>query len=240
MNKLYCLIGLILSIFFDAHMKDVSIYVEPKLRYSHFNFLSALLPKEYDIKVLKEEIEELKRFNIIRVYASVLFIVLIVLYAFILLKYFAKSRSSIIIKQRKVGMERLVVKNPEQHIRKNGLSPEIENDLLEKLRVFEENKEFTKKGLSLNKLALMLKTNSYYLSMVINDFKGCNFSTYLSTLRIHYITNLLNTDRKFLSYTIEALANECGMASRQNFSNLFFEINGIRPRDFINRIKQNF
>lgn len=201
-----------------------------------FTFLSLRLHRDYDTKVLREQIEELKEYNTSRIRGSFFVIVLILMAIFILSKY--SGREGFIVRRGTREIETLSIKDSEHYIRKNGLSPEIENELLEKLRIFEESKEFTKRGLSLNKLALKLKTNSYYLSMVINDFKGCNFSYYLSTLRIEYITNLLNTDRKFLSYTIEALANECGMASRQNFSDLFFEINGVRPRDFINKIKR--
>ncbi|MGV0856934.1 helix-turn-helix transcriptional regulator [Empedobacter brevis] len=36
-----------------------------------------------------------------------------------------------------------------------------------------------------------------------------------------------------LEYTVEGLALNCGVFSRQNFSDLFQEINGIRPTDFI-------
>ena len=201
-----------------------------------FTFLSLRLHRDYDTKVLREQIEELKEYNTSRIRGSFFVIVLILMAIFILSKY--SGREGFIVRRGTREIETLSIKDSEHYIRKNGLSPEIENELLEKLRIFEESKEFTKRGLSLNKLALKLKTNSYYLSMVINDFKGCNFSYYLSTLRIEYITNLLNTDRKFLSYTIEALANECGMGSRQNFSDLFFEINGVRPRDFINKIKR--
>jgi len=50
---------------------------------------------------------------------------------------------------------------------------------------------------------------------------------------------MLFKEKRFLNYTVEALAEECGMASRQSFSNVFFEINGIRPIDFIkSRLEQ--
>jgi AraC-like DNA-binding protein len=42
----------------------------------------------------------------------------------------------------------------------------------------------------------------------------------------------------YLNYTIDTLAKECGIASRQNFSDLFYEINGIRPTDFIRKRKK--
>jgi len=72
----------------------------------------------------------------------------------------------------------------------------------------------------------------------INENKGMNFNKYMAELRINYITTLLNTNNKYLNYTIEALAEECGIAARQNFSKLFFEINGIRPTDYIKKRKQ--
>ncbi|MFP7657724.1 helix-turn-helix domain-containing protein [Chryseobacterium proteolyticum] len=81
-------------------------------------------------------------------------------------------------------------------------------------------------------------TNSNYLSQVINDCKGVNFNKYLSELRINYITALLFENKEYLKYRIETLAKECGIASRQNFSDLFYEINGIRPTDFIRKRKQ--
>ncbi len=111
-------------------------------------------------------------------------------------------------------------------------------ELLHKLKKFENKKGFTQKGLTLNRLAQQLGTNSSYLSQVINEYKGGNFNKYLSQLRINYITNLLFEDKKYLKYNIETLARECGIASRQNFSDLFYEINGIRPTDFIKKRMQ--
>lgn len=57
-------------------------------------------------------------------------------------------------------------------------------------------------------------------------------------MRINYITQKLYNDREYLKYTVETLAEKCGMASRQNFSDLFQEINGIRPTDFVKQRKK--
>ncbi|MBO9676324.1 MAG: AraC family transcriptional regulator [Sphingobacteriaceae bacterium] len=111
-------------------------------------------------------------------------------------------------------------------------------DILFKLADFEKNRGFTEKALNINKLAAKFDTNSTYLSRVINEYRGLKFTDYLQQLRIAYITDRLYNDRIFLSYKIETLADECGIASRTNFSNLFIQINGIRPSDFIkNRLK---
>lgn len=87
-------------------------------------------------------------------------------------------------------------------------------------------------------MAAQFNTNTTYLSTFINESKGVNFKNYLNNLRIDYITNLMNTDKNYLKYTIEALAEKCGIASRQNFSDLFYEINGMRPTDFIKKKKE--
>ena len=103
---------------------------------------------------------------------------------------------------------------------------------------FEDKKQFTQKGLTIQKLAIQFETNSNYLSHVINEQKGMNFNKYIGDLRIRHITCLLFEKNIYLNYTIDSLAKECGIASRQNFSDLFFEINGIRPTDFIKNRKK--
>jgi YesN/AraC family two-component response regulator len=116
-------------------------------------------------------------------------------------------------------------------LKNHGLPEKIARNL----SIFEDNKEFTKPGLSLTELAEKIGTNTSYLSNYINDTKGIPFKNYLNTLRINYITHLLNTDRKYLNYTIESLAKECGISTRQSFTTLFYEINGMRPKDFIRK-----
>ena len=49
---------------------------------------------------------------------------------------------------------------------------------------------------------------------------------------------MLNSERKYLHYTIEALAEESGISTRQHFSKLFYDANGIRPKDFIRKRKE--
>lgn len=207
-----------------------------------FVYLSSKIYKEYDIRELKEEKNRLEKKNTIKTFLVLLFVMLCLILFIILIKDHRRKKQ--IRLQYDLLLQKLRDRNDPKILpvndkltgeRKNGLSHEIEQELLIKLKTFEENHGFTRQGLNLNKLAQKLGTNTYYLSIVINDYKGGNFSHYLGVLRISYITRLLYEDRKFLHYTIEALARECGMASRQNFSDLFYDINGIRPKDFIHK-----
>jgi AraC-like DNA-binding protein len=109
------------------------------------------------------------------------------------------------------------------------------DDLLHRLKDFEEKLAFLESGLTLHKLAAKFGTNYRYLSHVVNEYRGINFNRYLTELRIGYITDKLYNDKKYLHYKIETLAEECGIASRNNFSELFRDINGIRPTDFIKK-----
>ncbi|OPB88883.1 hypothetical protein BAS09_03945 [Elizabethkingia ursingii] len=230
--------------------KDLQLYYTEQLIRADsiirkdFAFLSSTIYREYDIKSLRNKKERLERTDLIKSVFSVFLILLSLVSICLFLKFFRKERAlnkyATVIQQElsiKTNFSNSVERSHTNLERKNELNHETEKEILEKLKLFEENNDFIKKGLNLNKLAAKLGTNTYYLSTVINEHKGKNFSQYLSFLRITYITKLLCRDSKFLSYTIEALAEECGMASRQNFSNLFFEVNGLRPKDFIAKKK---
>ena len=211
-----------------------------------FSYLSPKIHKDYDTRSLLEEKNKLQKIN----YLVTVIIILLVIWAIGLIMLFArKQKKAKEIKQKYILLEEKFVKDqdvddipdlpeilimPTEEKRANLHERKVE-ELLRKLKVFENKKGFIQKGLTLSKLASQLGTNSNYLSQVINEHKGGNFNKYLSQLRIHYITNLLFEDKKYLKYSIETLARECGMASRQNFSDLFYEINGIRPTDFIKK-----
>lgn len=213
-----------------------------------YAFLSSKLHKDYDRRTLIEEKEDIQKTgkNKIRFAGALIFSGSLVL-SFFVVRY---RRDQKIKKQYKLLQERLAEgsyqegslakeQNEEYALRKTFLTPEITMEIKEKLDRFEKELQFKKKGLTQRSIASKLGTNSYYLSIYINENKGMNFNKYMAELRINYITHLLNTDNKYLQFKIEGLADECGIAARQNFSNLFFEINGIRPADYIKKRKQD-
>ena len=220
-----------------------------------FVYLAPKIHKEYDAKSLYESKTELEeRIHIRNLLVMIFIVISLVLFILYLLRYRRENRINAQYKflEKKYlealnnletsstsEKETILPKTSElENQRKLGLSKEIELEILKKLEAFENSKGFTKKGINLNLLASKFETNAHYLSWVINENKKMNFNRYLIELRINYITNLLFSDKKYLNYTVDALAEECGIASRQNFSALFYEMNGIRPKDFINQRKQ--
>lgn len=122
--------------------------------------------------------------------------------------------------------------------RKNKMSIEIIEDILKKLDLFEKGAGYLDKDLSLNSLAAQFNSNTAHLSYVINSKKNVRFSAYINELRIKYITNLISTDSKYRNYTVEALAKECGIVSRQSFTKQFQSFNGSTPSEFIQEVKK--
>lgn len=208
-----------------------------------FYFLTSRIHKEYDTKSLLYKKDVLERKNHLTWLLVIFFICLSIFFKILfVLKYKKNKRMSTkylkLQKKLKNRQKENKVEPKFNEEKQTNISQEIYNDLISKFKEFEEKEEFTKIGLTLNILASQFSTNTTYLSTFINETKGVNFKNYLNGLRIDYITHLLNTDKKFLNYTIDALAEKCGIATRQNFSDLFYEINGMRPKDFIKKKKE--
>ncbi len=216
-----------------------------------FKYLSSKIYKEYDAKTLLEMQKYLENKNFIR---STLLIVaaILIMSLLIILIYHRRKEKKIqqnykelekwIIKQEDLLLNTPVSSNIIQENKSEILNTIIE-DILKKLEKFEKRKGFRKKGLTQSELAKKFETNTSYLSQIINVYKHKNFNAYLNELRINYITQELYHNPKYLDYTIEGLSEDCGFSSRQNFSELFKEINGIRAADFIRKriaeLKQN-
>lgn len=208
-----------------------------------FKYLSAKIHKDYDRQILEESKKKLEASNKWGLGTIIILISILAIVALLAWKYYKNAQQ---IKIRYHEIETKLQQHNEltllsyENISTYGksiLSNDIFIDLQNKIKEFENSKEFNQKGLSLALLAEKLNTNTSYLSQFINDTKEMNFNKYLSTLRINYITKLIYDDPKYLRLKIQGLADECGISSRQNFSDLFQEINGIRPTDFIKQRK---
>nr|WP_314495542.1 helix-turn-helix domain-containing protein [uncultured Chryseobacterium sp.] len=210
-----------------------------------FQYLSDKIHKEYDTKALLEKQKHLENKNSIGFLSLIASSVLILILLSIII-YRKKKEKEIQSKYIELGKRITKEENSEtdptivtEPVKENKTSAPtlVINDILKKLNDFEKKRGFIKKGITQQELAKNFGTNTTYLSQVINEYKGKKFNTYLNELRIMYITQELYHNPKFLDYTIEGLSEKCGISSRQNFSDFFNEINGIRPADFIKKRK---
>ena len=169
-------------------------------------------------------------------------IVIITLLGFV---YYLKSRKKELqtrYSQLLLRMERIEINTPlndEISISKSSnLDHKIVKKILSDLYHFEKSNLYIEKGITLSQLAKTFETNTSYLSQVINEYKSNNFNTYLNTLRVNFATKKMYKDRQWQKYSIEDIALASGFSSRQSFSKLFFEKNGIRPTDFLKKRKE--
>ena len=147
--------------------------------------------------------------------------------------YFKKIRKA----HRKLSQNaiELNIKNKEISELKRKRNQQLEvihDDLKDKLEeLFENGEIYTKKELTLNSTSQALKTNTSYLSGIINQDYDCNFNQFVNQYRVKKACEFLS-DRKKDVYTIESLGDSVGFKSKSAFYHAFKEITGVNPSTF--------
>lgn len=211
-----------------------------------FKYLSTRIHKEYDTKALLEAKADLEHRN---TYGVILLIVSTIL--ILILGYFLYNRSKdkkdiqtkydALIDKIKEPVAPEVSQIEEQTAEKiSRLDPKVIKRMKQRFADFENRDGYLEKGITAGKLASQFETNTTYLSQYINEFKQTNFNGYINKLRNSYALQKMQSDKNWLRYSVEDIAEACGFANRQSFSNIFFELNGIRPQDFIKKRKEDF
>lgn len=98
----------------------------------------------------------------------------------------------------------------------------------------EKEKIYLRNDISLSELARRLNTNTAYLSKVINETTGENFSNFLNQYRIEEACCLLSNP-KGRSMTIEGIAQTVGFNSKSAFNIAFKKIKSVTPSEYLNQ-----
>lgn len=227
---------------------------------SQFHDVSRELPRRYDKPQLLLEKETIT--NELKKNKTIFFIfigaLLTVLFIFILL--YCKSRKTEKI-HRKIAQD-LIQAVHENKIKDNNelkevnssdkiteqesikdktinfVSEDLAQTILKELKTFETKELFLNKGITLSSVAKKIKTNSKYLSEVINIHKKKNFAAYINELRIDYAINRLAKDKKFRSYKIPFIAEELGYNNEQAFTLAFKKRTGITLSTYLKEIEK--
>lgn len=245
---------------------DRFLKVDKKLD-EQFKYLSTELPKKYDTPNLLREKENIindLNNNKISLYASIS-VLLLILILFIYLYYKSKKTEKqyrkiaqdlihsiekkhmepVEIQKNEFSQEEtqpLIIEEVMPEIKDktgNALSEDVTQSILKDLNTFESKGLFLKKGITLASLAKTFKTNTAYLSEVINTHQGKNFTTYLNDLRIDYVSERLLEDKKLRSYKLPAIADELGYNNVQAFSAAFKKKTGTTPAIYIKEIENS-
>jgi AraC-like DNA-binding protein/TolA-binding protein len=220
---------------------------------SNYAYLTAKIHKEYDIPQLMSEKEavinqltnkdSLSTFKIIGLSSFALLLLSLVFYLFRKQKKDKQIFDKLVLAQElktatpkvEQKVERVVIAVATTN--SVAIKEDKKEEILEKFKEFEVNLRFLDKNCTLDALSKQFNTNTAYLSKVVNEEKGVNFSTYINGLRIDYAIKKMQEDQLHLSHTIEGIAKEVGFNTAESFSKAFFAKTGIKPSYFIRELK---
>jgi AraC-like DNA-binding protein len=115
---------------------------------------------------------------------------------------------------------------------KLNISEEQSSLLLNKINILlYKEKIYLDYELTLSSLADKLNSNTTYVSRIINDSFGKNFSAVISEFRVKEARKML-ADPKFNNLTIEGIARETGFRSMPSFNRAFKSYTGVSPSFF--------
>ncbi len=82
---------------------------------------------------------------------------------------------------------------------------------------------------SLNMLAQQVKSDTKYVSWVINETYNKNFKTLINELRIHEASKRLDNFKEYGNMTIQAISEDLGYKTSASFIQAFKKIVGMTP-----------
>ena len=138
--------------------------------------------------------------------------------------------------------EEVVLLEPEEEIqlKKENVNLSIdeakENKIVEKLLALENKLEYLNADFTLPYVAKKIKTNTTYLSYVVNKRFGKSFGEYSNELKINYVINEMITNHMYRKYSTQAIAESVGFKNAVSFAKSFRKRTGVSPAQFANNI----
>ena len=112
------------------------------------------------------------------------------------------------------------------------IRPELADELYDKiLNIVVVQKKYKDPDYSAKDLAKELKTNTRYLSAVVNSRFGMNYSCLLNEYRVKDAKHLL-TDKRYADKNVEEISTMVGFANRQSFYAAFYKNVGETPNGY--------
>ena len=95
--------------------------------------------------------------------------------------------------------------------------------------VMNSTDNFCDSDFSIDTLAMLVGSNSRYVSEAINDKYGKNFRTFLNEYRVKEAMRRLADTSRYGGYTIKAISESVGYKSQANFITQFTKLAGMKP-----------
>lgn len=136
--------------------------------------------------------------------------------------------------------EELIPEHEEIQLKRENVNLSIdeakENKIVEKLLALESKHEYLNADFTLPYVAKKIKTNTTYLSYVVNKRFGKSFGEYSNELKINYVINEMITNHKYRKYSTQAIAESVGFKNAVSFAKSFRKRTGVSPAQFASNI----
>lgn len=195
-----------------------------------------LIRKEGEVKLNHEKIKNQHQVNLMLVCSVILLLTLLVVLVLNYRKRMKLYRN--IVKQNTLALAR------EQDLRtqieqlkaedlRKGNRKQLESDKVDELyerlcHALEDEKLYKEPQLTRERLSKILNTNHTYLTKVITEKTGMNFSQFVNSYRIHEAVRILS-DAGNAEYPLKQLCFDLGFTSLSNFYKQFQDTVGMSP-----------
>ena len=131
------------------------------------------------------------------------------------------------------GENKLQENNGDSKYKKNLMSEDDKKKILDKiLTVMENVDEICSDSFSAARLAELADSKYNYVSLVINEYYGCNFNTFLNNYRIKEACRRLADNENYGKYTIDTISASVGFKSTSTLNKSFKKIIGLTPSQY--------
>lgn len=237
-------------------LKHSKIYLQNVDQFETFE--SKLLEETLDVnnnlknKNLKKEIlqlnEKYRTNSLIEkvIYLSSIFTILILLFLLIKKrkeKEKNKIKSANLIQEYKINIEnkkklnqKIEKENTNKETKKISIDDEKENEIVDLLEKLESKNKFLNHDFTQEYVAKKIKTNTTYLSFVVNKRFGKSFNDYITDLKINYALNEMITNETYRKLSLQKIADSVGYKSTTSFRKSFIKKTGIPPTEFLKNL----
>ncbi|MGI6224025.1 MAG: helix-turn-helix domain-containing protein [Prevotella sp.] len=129
----------------------------------------------------------------------------------------------------------------EQRLANGNIKAELKERLAIRIKeVMNDAAMICRKDFTINDLAKSVESNSRYVSQIINEEYGMNFSNVLSTKRVKQALQKINGEpQRYSRYTVDAIAEEFGFKSRTTFTAFFKKTTGMSPSEYLRMVRKD-
>lgn len=196
-----------------------------------FKYLSGKIHKEYDTKNLIQTQRNIEK------YWTVIITIMTVIIAVLVYRHYKNKRLFEELMNRKPETHQSLASNNTTKDTELDINPEVIAAILKNLEKFERNKKYLEKDMTLAKMALLLNTNTKYVSKIIARYRDKGTVEYITYLKIEHIIELLINENKYRNYKNKSLSDEAGFGSTQIFTRAFKNQTGLSPTYFISKLR---